>query len=451
MKLAKRLIALLLACLMFGGVAAMAADEAVQDYAFTEEELAKIYDPARYEAKDYLPGRLIVGVTKNIPADKTYADLFPEYTIDERYTKEYETITVFHFKLSENTQDAVVAAVGALRSNPYVIYAEPYFVRQEKQTLIGDKPVGEPEEVTFTVTHERLEEIYDPANYTQREYKPGVVQVYFNRAVSGVRTYEELFPELEIDKIEYVYNGIRFTNLTISLKETTTEAGVQAIGLLKESTALAYVEPAYLSGFFMDGVVLGDVDRNGIVENPDLILTAKYVVQLVDFSEEEKYCADITGDGDVNNADIICSAQTIVGIVPQAKPMLSETRAWEISQALVNKVGTGISRMNYLGKYNDFDVAVISLYAMSPAAILHIQVAGYDFYFADYGTGLYLFKGNECMRIDEAYESGWVTAEDVAAIWAKGGPETVYHKWIGDSYANPIVDEYYPSRGFSSR
>ncbi len=58
----------------------------------------------------------------------------------------------------------------------------------------------------------------------------------------------------------------------------------------------------------------GDVDRNGSVNNADLILIARYVVRLVSFDSEAFKLGDMDNSGTIDNADIIRLARQLVGL-----------------------------------------------------------------------------------------------------------------------------------------
>jgi hypothetical protein len=56
----------------------------------------------------------------------------------------------------------------------------------------------------------------------------------------------------------------------------------------------------------------GDVNRDGEVSNVDLILVARYLVDLEDFDSQQLKIADFNSDGVVNNSDLILIARYIV-------------------------------------------------------------------------------------------------------------------------------------------
>ena len=57
----------------------------------------------------------------------------------------------------------------------------------------------------------------------------------------------------------------------------------------------------------------GDVNQDGTVDNRDLIMIARYLVGLVEFSEKQIEAADFNNDGIVNNSDLVLIARAIVG------------------------------------------------------------------------------------------------------------------------------------------
>ena len=60
------------------------------------------------------------------------------------------------------------------------------------------------------------------------------------------------------------------------------------------------------------GAVKGDVNGDGAVDNRDLIMIARYLVDLVEFDNEQMEIADYNEDGNVNNTDLVLIARAIV-------------------------------------------------------------------------------------------------------------------------------------------
>jgi N-acetylmuramoyl-L-alanine amidase len=71
----------------------------------------------------------------------------------------------------------------------------------------------------------------------------------------------------------------------------------------------AYVDPTTISEITYK---MGDVNRDGKVDNADLILVARYVVKITDYIDF-RY-ADLNGDGDITNVDIIRLAKLLVNL-----------------------------------------------------------------------------------------------------------------------------------------
>lgn len=58
---------------------------------------------------------------------------------------------------------------------------------------------------------------------------------------------------------------------------------------------------------------VGDINGDYLVTNADLIAFARYLVELVEFSDEQMALADFDGNGELNNTDLILLARYIVG------------------------------------------------------------------------------------------------------------------------------------------
>ncbi len=56
----------------------------------------------------------------------------------------------------------------------------------------------------------------------------------------------------------------------------------------------------------------GDTDLDGSVTNADVIALARYLVELVEFNEEQLIIADVDGSGEINNSDLIKLVRKIV-------------------------------------------------------------------------------------------------------------------------------------------
>ncbi|MBQ6539487.1 MAG: dockerin type I repeat-containing protein [Oscillospiraceae bacterium] len=58
----------------------------------------------------------------------------------------------------------------------------------------------------------------------------------------------------------------------------------------------------------------GDVDRSGQVENSDLIMVARHVVNILTLTGEQFTLGDMNDDKVIDNKDIITLAKKIVGM-----------------------------------------------------------------------------------------------------------------------------------------
>lgn len=61
-------------------------------------------------------------------------------------------------------------------------------------------------------------------------------------------------------------------------------------------------------------VLMGDVNFDGQITTSDVILTARYIVGLVNISEQQQILADVNGDTKITNADVILLARYLLGL-----------------------------------------------------------------------------------------------------------------------------------------
>lgn len=59
---------------------------------------------------------------------------------------------------------------------------------------------------------------------------------------------------------------------------------------------------------------MGDVNCDGQITTSDVILTARYIVGLVNISEQQQILADANGDANITNADVILLARYLLGL-----------------------------------------------------------------------------------------------------------------------------------------
>jgi len=58
---------------------------------------------------------------------------------------------------------------------------------------------------------------------------------------------------------------------------------------------------------------LGDVNKDFNVDNADLIMIARYLVDLVKFDAKQRTLADYDQNGEINNIDLVKIAKALVG------------------------------------------------------------------------------------------------------------------------------------------
>ena len=80
-----------------------------------------------------------------------------------------------------------------------------------------------------------------------------------------------------------------------------------------------YFEEANLSNALISlesdsSVLMGDVNCDGQITTSDVILTARYIVGLVNISEQQQILADVNGDANITNADVILLARYLLGL-----------------------------------------------------------------------------------------------------------------------------------------
>ncbi len=59
-------------------------------------------------------------------------------------------------------------------------------------------------------------------------------------------------------------------------------------------------------------IIPGDINGDGSVDNRDIIMIARYLVRLVEFTDTQKKAADFNRNGEINNVDLILMARFVV-------------------------------------------------------------------------------------------------------------------------------------------
>ncbi len=103
-----------------------------------------------------------------------------------------------------------------------------------------------------------MERLYDPSNYADGDFAPGVVIVGLKEnIVEDGDYYIELFPSISIEEV-YRYNLEKKTILVITLTDKTTDAVIDAISILKEDPIVTFATPDYQ--VYLDSYTFTNVD-----------------------------------------------------------------------------------------------------------------------------------------------------------------------------------------------
>ncbi len=173
-------------------------------------------------------------------------------------------------------------------------------------------------------------------------------------------------------------------------------------------------------------LVKGDVDGDYIISNADLILMARFIVGYAEPDSDALYCADVNWDGELTNADLIVLAKQIVTYSGETPELAEEMEEQMIEDFVVQSfddlisVSEGMVYFNmvaYFGSFNDCEAVLIERRGVSAAVQVNVEVNELKFTFPHPMLSLYLYKDSQFLKIDEAFEAGWITAEDLTAIW----------------------------------
>lgn len=115
-------------------------------------------------------------------------------------------------------------------------------------------------------------------------------------------------------------SGVLFT-MTLKVSEEA-EAGTYPVTVYyspSNTISGAYFEEANISNALISlesdsSVLVGDVNCDGQITTSDVILTARYIVGLVNISEQQQILADANGDANITNADVILLARYLLGL-----------------------------------------------------------------------------------------------------------------------------------------
>lgn len=171
MKNARKVVALLLICLMLSSTIAWAADgnskedeinsliqEAIEkandpnfgkeeftpvEIVMTEEKYYLMYNSENLLKGNYEDGSVVIGLKKEVTITEGYEELFPELNIvsvsrvgKEMYDAGRILNQIIKITLEEQTHESVVEAIMSIKDNQYVVYAEPdYYL--EPASMMG--------------------------------------------------------------------------------------------------------------------------------------------------------------------------------------------------------------------------------------------------------------------------------------------------------------------------
>ncbi|MBE6949266.1 MAG: hypothetical protein E7456_05410 [Ruminococcaceae bacterium] len=256
--------------------------------------------------------------------------------------------------------------------------------------------------------------------FAAQDFVAGEIVVRLKSGITVENGYEELFPELDLERVvEFTRKGAfggTYTNLVLVLEEKTEEATLAAVELLAENTSVSSAIPN-THQYYVGDIRQGDADRDGFRSNSDLIFMARSIVGNTELSAEGFAGADINGDGAVTNSDIVALASILVRNVEVELSEELEAQMIADFRKQLNDEDRYINVRNYFGIFGGCEVAVITPAEFETAAMVYVDAAGYWFAFPGGATALYVYKDSQFLRIDKAYDAGWLTAEDVGAIW----------------------------------
>ena len=286
---------------------------------------------------------------------------------------------------------------------------------------------AEEEPLEYTIPEEMLNRIYDPANY-EKDFEPGIINVELKTSVTRYSDYGELFPELDLEYIvplsrSYYGNENRFYFQTVKvvLNRKTREDTIDAVEKLKVNENVVVARLRYYPyGIWPQSDLAGDMNGDGSVTNADLVTLARALVGLVELTDRQLKAADLDGDGQASNSDIVMLARQLVSSVPDPLRTINQLNS-EAEQAALNAYtaayGMGVYSMRYLGEFvGASQVFLITHNGVAPAVIVDIEVAGNKFTFSSPLTHIFVCRDGQILRLEDAYDTGWLTDNDVETI-----------------------------------
>lgn len=168
--------------------------------------------------------------------------------------------------------------------------------------------------------------------------------------------------------------------------------------------------------------IKGDISANGKTDNEDLVMLARSIVGMLELTDIQLAHGDMNEDGATNNADLVKIAQTIVGYSEPNESGLSEELKRNIIRDfwLVSDVKgyTSDQVLAYLGAYSGCEVVYMGG-GLSALRLSTMEIGEYTFEYPTYSGYLLVYNYSTFMPLKDAYEAGWITDEDLAAIYTE--------------------------------
>ena len=186
-----------------------------------------------------------------------------------------------------------------------------------------------------------------------------------------------------------------------------------------------------------DAVLIGDVNRDGVVDTTDARLLLQAAVGSLEEDSALRVFGDVNQDGRVDTADARLILQYAVGKIsdfstPPSLIPLTEAQALKIKQDFVNyakdlelfwsspevsHIAIGNDNNGYLGTYHGCEV-VILLDRSQPfhPSFKNYTVAGFTISVPYLDRYLLVHQGDTFIELQQAYEEGIVSSGDVREI-----------------------------------
>jgi uncharacterized protein with FMN-binding domain len=140
----------------------------------------------------------------------------------------------------------------------------------------------------------------------------------------GSVVYNNLGEDLKVewwDQSAPETDGVMFT-ISLEYENGTVRSGMYPVTVTVSDPRDGNIEITQVLGVngsvtIRNYFIPGDVNMDGVVNNADLILMARDVVEIIRFTDFQKEIGDMNGDEEISNADIITVARMLVGLPPE--------------------------------------------------------------------------------------------------------------------------------------